>query len=69
MEKLLETMIGKEIEITCGNSTGFRGEATGLTLGTISLRDKDGKTVHIAVDAVIAVNEVNDEHARPGFVG
>lgn len=69
MEKLLETMVGKEVEITCGNSTGFRGEVVGLTPGVISLRDKDGKTVHIAVEAVVAVNEVNHEHIRPGFVG
>lgn len=62
-------MKGKEVEVSCGNSTGFKGEVVGVDEGVLTLKDRDGKTFFIAIGAIVAVNESNDQHLRPGFLG
>ena len=69
MEQLLMKMVGREIDVNCGASQGFRGEVLSVSDGVLSLKDEDGDTVHIAVKKIAAVAEVNDKHHRPGFIG
>ena len=69
MEQLLMKMVGREIDVNCGASQGFRGQVLSVSDGVLSFKDEYGETLHIAVEKIAAVAEVNDNHNRPGFIG
>lgn len=69
MEEILKNLIGKQIDVNCGNSTSFRGDVIEIRSGVLTVKNEDGVLSHIAVDKISAVSEVNDSHNRPGFIG
>lgn len=68
MEELVQTLIGKKIDINCSATTAFRGDVTNVSGGVVSVKCEDGTMSHIAIDKISAISEVNDSHSRPGFV-
>lgn len=62
------SLIGRKIEVICGASLGFRGEALKVESGVLTLRDEDEKVSFIAVKRITAVNEVVHPNTRPGFI-
>ncbi len=62
-------MIGKDVEVNCGNATGFSGEVISLAEDILSLKDRDGRLYYVAISSIIAVSETNSDHTRPGFMG
>ena len=69
MEQLLQKLTGRKIDVSCGATHGFRGDVLEVTGGVLKMLDEDEQTIYIAIEKIAAVGEVNDSHARPGFIG
>jgi len=69
MEELLTGLIGKKVDVGCGNSAVYRGEILKVADGVLHIRDEDEKTAYIAVDKIATVYECSDSASRPGFIG
>lgn len=69
MEEIIRTLTGKKIDVNCGNAAMFRGENVGYSNGVLTLKDDMGKTVYVDGTRIVAVSEVTDAAARPGFRG
>lgn len=68
MEQLLQRLIGRKIDVSCGSAQGFRGEALEVLGGVLKMKDEDEQIIYITIEKIAAVGEVNDHHARPGFI-
>ena len=68
MEELLNNLIGKKIDVSCGGSAVYRGLVTGMNPGLLLLKDDDGKLAFIAVDKITVVCECSESSTRPGFI-
>jgi hypothetical protein len=69
MEKLLSSLIGRNVDVGCGTSAVFRGEVVSVDEGVLHLRDEEAKVTFIAVEKISSVSERSDTHLRPGFIG
>jgi hypothetical protein len=69
MEELLEQLLGKNIDVTCGTNASFRGDVIDVKNGVLYLRDEDEKVAYVAVDKIAVVYERKDKEHRPGFLG
>jgi hypothetical protein len=69
MEKLLNSLVGKIIDVGCGTTAMFRGQVEELKEGILFLRDEDDKLYYIAIDKIASISERSDSHSRPGFIG
>ena len=69
MEEIIGNLIGKKIDVNCGNAAMFRGENLGYSNGVLALKDDTGKTVYIDGTRIVALSEVTDAASRPGFIG
>jgi len=68
MEKIIEGLKGKTVDVGCGASAMFRGEVIEVRDGVLYLRDEHESTFYIAVNKIQSVCERTDAHARPGFI-
>ena len=68
MEKILNDLLGKKINVNCGN-TAFRGENQGFYEGFLKLSDDSGDSLYIDPTKIVAVGEVVESVSRPGFLG
>lgn len=68
MEEILRGLLGKQVNIGCGNASGFKGEVVSVDQGVLSLKDEDEAVTYIAVDKIVFASEANASHSRPGFV-
>ena len=68
MEETIGNLIGKKIDVNCGNAAMFRGENLGYSNGVLELKDDTGKTVYINGIRILAISEVSDSASRPGFI-
>ena len=41
MEELLNQLLGKKIDVTCGTNATFRGDVVDVKAGVLYLRDED----------------------------
>jgi hypothetical protein len=68
MESLLNGLIGKTIDVSCGRTAVLRGEVMEINDGVLYLKDEDDKKAYVSIAKIATVCEVNDAHSRPGFV-
>ena len=68
MEELLRTLLGKEIDVTCGTNAAFRGEVVDVKGGLLYLRDEEDRVAYVDIDKIAVVYECKETHLRPGFV-
>jgi uncharacterized protein DUF6897 len=69
MEELIKGLTGKKIDVTCGTTAVYRGEAVDVKGGVLLLNDDEGRTVFVSIDKISTVIEVSDSSHRPGFIG
>jgi len=68
MQKFLEKMAGKTVDVFCGGASSLRGEIVSVEEGVLHLKDADHKMCYVAIDKIIAVWAARDEEHRAGFV-
>lgn len=68
MKNLLESLLGKEIDVNCGAAliSGIVRKVTGEILEL----EKDGVTVYINLEKIVALTESREKKsmASPGFI-
>jgi hypothetical protein len=69
MEELLQQLLGKRIDVTCGTNAAFRGDVVDVKGGVLYLRDENERVAYVAVDKIAVVFECKEPVIRPGFVG
>ena len=66
MRNLLESLVGKEIDVQCGSST-IRGKVLKI-MGNVLQLEKDDVTGYINIDKIVAVWESEERKGKaPGF--
>lgn len=68
MEDLLNQLLGKKIDVTCGTNAAFRGDVVDVKSGVLYLRDEDDRVAYVAIDKIAVIYECKDNQSRPGFV-
>jgi len=68
MEELLRNLLGKKIDVTCGNNATFRGDVVDVKGGVLFLRDEEERVAYVAVTKIAVIFECKDAQTRPGFV-
>jgi hypothetical protein len=68
MEEFLKTLMGKKIDVSCGESATFRGDVIDVKSGVLFLRDESEKVAYVAIDKIAMICEVKEHTSRPGFV-
>lgn len=68
MEKLLDELKSKKVDINCGSNAIYRGEVIESKDGILRLRNEEGEDVYVAIDKIAAIAECRDPSARPGFI-
>ena len=69
MEELLNALLGKKIDVTCGTNATFRGDVVDVKSGVLYLRDEEDRVAYVAIDKIAVIYECKDHPSRPGFVG
>ena len=69
MEELLNQLMGKKLDVTCGTNAAFRGDVIDVKSGVLYLRDEDEKVAYVSIDKIAVVYEVKEHVSRPGFIG
>ena len=69
MEKFLQTLIGRKIDVFCGSTSSLRGNVATVEDGILHLKDDEGEVCYVAVDKIIAVWEKQDKERHTGFLG
>ena len=64
----MKALMGKKVDVTCGNNATFRGDVIDVKGGVLYLRDEDDKVAYVATDKIAVVFELDDKPTRPGFV-
>ncbi len=69
MQELLSKMINHRIDIYCSSTANLRGEVMKVESHILHLKDENKQTCYVAIDKIVAIWEINDEHDhRAGFV-
>lgn len=68
MEELLNQLLGKKIDVTCGTNATFRGDVVDVKAGVLYLRDEDDRVAYVSIDKIAVIYECKETHPRPGFV-
>lgn len=68
MEELLNQLLGKKIDVTCGTNAAFRGDVVDVKAGVLYLRDEDDRVAYVSIDKIAVIYECKENHPRPGFV-
>ncbi|MCA1589540.1 MAG: hypothetical protein LC730_01555 [Acidobacteria bacterium] len=68
MEELVNKLIGKRVDISCGTTAVVRGTIEDIKNGVLRLKDDDMREAYVAVDKIATVCECSDSPTRPGFV-
>jgi hypothetical protein len=68
MQELLSKMIGKRIDVLCGEASSLRGEVLKVEEGVLHLKDSEEKMCFVAIDKIMVVWDARDEEHRAGFV-
>jgi hypothetical protein len=69
MEELLNQLLGKKIDVTCGTNAAFRGDVVDVKSGVLYLRDEDERVAYVSIDKIAVIYECKEHATRPGFVG
>lgn len=68
MEKLLLSLKGQSVDVSCGTSAVFRGQIEDVADGVLHLTDEEKKVTFIQIEKISSVCERSDSHSRPGFI-
>lgn len=68
MEEFLKQLMGKKIDVSCGEGASFRGDVVDVKNGILFLRDEE-KVAYIVIDKIAMICEIKEHSSRPGFVG
>lgn len=68
MEVLLNTLLGKKIDVSCSTNAAFRGDVVDVKGGVLYLRDEEDRVAYVAIDKIAVIYECKDTVSRPGFV-
>jgi hypothetical protein len=68
MNKLIESMKGKKVDIAYGANSTVRGDVIDVKEGVLYLRDEEDRIAYVMIDRIAVVWEVKESQARPGFV-
>jgi hypothetical protein len=68
MEELLNQLLGKKIDVTCGTNAAFRGDVVDVKAGVLYLRDEDDRVAYVSIEKIAVIYECKESHPRPGFV-
>lgn len=68
MEEFLKTLMGKNVDVSCGAGAAFRGDVIDVKNGILFLRDDNERVAYVAVDRIAMITEVKEHSSRPGFV-
>ncbi len=68
MQKLLSTLIDKEIDIVCTGVSSLHGKVVKVEDGVLQLKGDEDEVYYIAIDKIVAVWEKRDKDRHPGFV-
>lgn len=68
MEELLNQLLSKKIDVTCGTNAAFRGDVVDVKAGVLYLRDEDDRVAYVSIDKIAVIYECKENHPRPGFV-
>lgn len=68
MRNLLESFLGKEIDVNCGSAL-LSGKVTRVE-GPILQLERDGVTVYVNIEKIVALMETREKKSStpPGFV-
>ncbi len=69
MEELLNALLGKKIDVTCGTNATFRGDVVDVKSGVLYLRDEEDRVAYVGIDKIAVIYECKEHPSRPGFVG
>jgi hypothetical protein len=69
MEELLQQLMGKKIEVSCGGNAAFRGDVIDVKNSVLYLRDETERIAYVAIDKIALIYEMKETLSRPGFVG
>mgnify|MGYP003487841072 FL=1 len=68
MEELLKSLMGKKVDITCGNNATFRGDVIDVKNGVLYLRDEEDKVAYVAIGKIAVIYECKEPAIGPGFI-
>jgi hypothetical protein len=69
MNEFLSQMMGKKVDVSCGQGSSVRGEIVDVKGGVLYLRDDDEKVAYVAIEKISIVWEVKkDSDNRAGFL-
>lgn len=68
MEDFLKQLMGKKIDISCGQASTVRGDVIDVKGGVLYLRDEHERVAYVAIEKIAVVWEVKEHQTRPGFV-
>lgn len=69
MEKFLQQLLKKQVDIAFGGNATVRGDVVDVKNGILYLKDEDDRVAYVAIERIAVVWEVNDTQSRPGFIG
>ena len=69
MEEVLQNLLGKKIDVSCGSGPILRGEVKQVKDGVLYLRDEDDKPAYVSIKKIASIYECSDSASRPGFIG
>lgn len=67
MESVIKGLVGKRIEVNCGNGVAFSGENLGVEDGVLQI-ECEGKRFYVDLSKVLVVSEASDSGSKPGFI-
>jgi hypothetical protein len=67
MEELLQQLMGKKIEVSCGGNAAFRGDVIDVKNGVLYLRDETERVAYVAIDKIALIYEDEGNAFASGF--
>ena len=68
MERIIESMRGKRVDILCAGGGTLRGEISKINDGIVEVVCDDGRCGFVVADKIAAIVDVKENGSRPGFV-
>lgn len=68
LQEVLKSLLAKHIEISFGSNGGLSGELSEVGEGIIVISGENDKKMFVAIDKIVTVSEISNNHSRPGFV-
>lgn len=67
MEGVINELVGKRIEVNCGNGVALSGDNQGIERGVLKL-ECEGKLIYVDISKIVVVSETSEAGGKPGFI-